>query len=126
MDEFLAVDRYVFSAPMSNFSIPAGFKAYLNQIVRVGRTFSIAADGSYKSLVTGKKLLLITARGGSYPKDMPYYPYDMQEPYLRLIFGFLGITDVEVIHADHLLGGDEARQPAIAKAQSALKVLVSR
>jgi FMN-dependent NADH-azoreductase len=72
MDEFLAADRYVFSVPLSNFSLPAGFKAYVDQIVRVGRTFSVAADGSYKGLVTSKKLLLITARGGSYPKDTPY------------------------------------------------------
>ena len=126
VDEFLAADRYVFSIPMYNFSIPANFKAYLDQIVRVGRTFSVEADGSYKGLVTGKKLLIITARGGSYPKDTPYYPYDMQEPYLRLIFGFIGITDVEVIHADNLMGGDDARQQAIATAQSALKVVVSR
>jgi FMN-dependent NADH-azoreductase len=77
-------------------------------------------------LVTGKKLLLITAQGGSYPKDTPYYPYNLQEPYLRLIFGFLGITDIAVIHADHLLGGDDARQQANAKAQATLKVLVSR
>lgn len=126
VDEFLAADRYVFSVPMYNFSIPAGFKAYLDQIVRVGRTFSVEADGSYKGLVTGKKLLIITARGGSYPKDTPYYSYDMQEPYLRLIFGFIGITDVEVIHADNLMGGDDARQQAIANAQSALKTAVAQ
>lgn len=125
VDEFLAADRYVFSIPMYNFSIPANFKAYLDQVVRVGRTFSVEADGSYKGLVTGKKLLIITARGGSYPKDTPYYAYDMQEPYLRLIFGFIGIADVEVIHADNLMGGDDAHQQAIAKAQAALKVAVS-
>lgn len=120
VDEFLAADRYVFSVPMYNFSIPANFKAYLDQIVRVGRTFSVEADGSYKGLVQGKKLLIITARGGSYPKDTPYFAYDMQEPYLRLIFGFMGITDVEVIHADNLMGGDDARQQSLTAAKTAI------
>jgi FMN-dependent NADH-azoreductase len=96
VDEFLAADRHVFSVPMYNFSIPATFKAYIDQIVRVGRTFSVNPDSSYKGLVDGKKVLIITSRGGSYPKDTPYYAYDMQEPYLRLIFGFMGITDIDV------------------------------
>lgn len=121
VDEFLAADRYVFSIPMYNLSIPANFKAYLDQIVRVGRTFSVEADGSYKGLVQGKKMLIVTARGGSYPKDTPYHAYDLQEPYLRLIFGFIGITDIEVVHVDNLMGGEEARTQAIANAQAALK-----
>ncbi len=126
VDEFLAADRYVFSIPMYNLSIPANFKAYLDQIVRVGRTFSVEADGSYKGLVQGKKMLIVTARGGSYPKDTPYHAYDLQEPYLRLIFGFIGITDIEVVHVENLMGGDEARTQAIANAQAALKAAGAR
>jgi FMN-dependent NADH-azoreductase len=126
VDEFLAADRYIFSMPMYNLSIPANFKAYLDQIVRVGRTFSVEADGSYRGLVQGKKVLIITARGGSYPKDTPHFAYDMQEPYLRLIFGFMGITDVEMVHADNLMGGDDVRTSVIANAQSALKTVVAR
>ncbi len=98
----------------------------LDQIVRVGRTFSVEADGSYKGLVQGKKMLIVTARGGSYPKDTPYYAYELQEPYLRLIFGFMGITDIEVIHADNLMGGEETRTQAIAHAQAALQAAGSR
>lgn len=126
VNEFLTADRYVFSVPMYNFGIPANFKAYIDQIVRVGRTFSVEADGSYKGLVMGKQMLIITARGGTYPKDTPYYAYDMQEPYLKLIFGFMGITDIEVIHADNLMSGDDARAQAIANAESALKTVVYR
>jgi len=126
VDEFLAADRYVFSIPMYNLSIPANFKAYVDQIVRVGRTFSVEADGSYKGLVQGKKMLIVTARGGCYPKDTPYHAYDLQEPYLRLIFGFIGITDIEVVHVENLMGGDEARTQAIANAQAALKAAGAR
>ena len=124
VDEFLTADRYVFGVPMYNFSIPATFKAYLDQIVRVGRTFSLDADG-YKGLVSGKKMLIITSRGGSYPKDTAFHAYDLQEPYLRLIFGFIGITEIDIVHADNLMGGDEAKAESITKAQTTLTEAVS-
>ncbi len=125
VDEFLAADRYVFSIPMYNFGIPANFKAYVDQIVRVGRTFSVDDDG-YKGLVKDKKMVIITARGGTYPEGTPFYDYDMQAPYLRLIFGFMGITDIEMIHADNLMGGDDAKATAITKAQSEVESVIAR
>ncbi|HIK18563.1 MAG TPA: FMN-dependent NADH-azoreductase [Leptolyngbyaceae cyanobacterium M33_DOE_097] len=121
VDEFLAAEYYVVGVPMYNFGIPATFKAYLDQIIRVGRTFAVDESGNYQGLVTGKKMVIITARGGTYPKDTPYHAYDMQEPYLRLAFGFIGITDIQVIHADNLMAKGEVRDQAIAHAQSALK-----
>ncbi len=123
-DEFLEADRYVFGIPMHNFSIPANFKAYLDQIVRVGRTFSVDEKG-YKGLVHNKKMTIITARGGAYAEGTPAHAYDLQTPYLRLIFGFMGITDIEFIHADNLNLGDEARSLAIANAQVALKAAIA-
>ena len=123
VDEFLAADRYVFGIPMYNFSIPANFKAYLDQIVRVGRTFSVDETG-YKGLVHHKKMTIITASSGAYPDGSPSHSYDMQTPYLQLVFGFIGITDLEFIHADSLSLGDEARDKAIATAQSAMKAAI--
>jgi FMN-dependent NADH-azoreductase len=123
VDEFLAADRYVFGIPMYNFSIPANFKAYIDQITRVGRTFSVDASG-YQGLVHNKKMTIITASSGAYPHGSPGHSYDMQTPYLQLIFGFMGITDLEFIHADSLSMGDEARDKAIATAQSAIKTAV--
>lgn len=126
IDEFLSADCYIFGVPMYNFSSPAGFKAYLDQIVRVGRTFSVETDGSYRGLATGKKLLVITARGGSYSPETEAYTYDLQTPYLHLIFGFMGITDITVIHADNLAAGDEARTQSLAQAQALLPSVVAR
>jgi FMN-dependent NADH-azoreductase len=120
IDEFVAADRYVFDIPMYNFSVPANFKAYLDQIVRVGRTFSVDETG-YKGLIPNKKMIIITARGGAYAEGTPTHAYDLQTPYLRLIFGFIGITDIEFIHAEGLNVSDEARSLAIANAQAALK-----
>src|SRR4028118_1218902 len=124
VDEFLAADRYVFSIPMYNFSIPANFKAYLDQIVRAGRTFSVDETG-YKGLVHNKKMTIIMAQGGAYPEGSPTHAYDLQTPYLKLIFGFIGITDIEFIYADSLNLGDEARNLALANAQSALKAAIA-
>lgn len=120
VDEFLAAERYVLGVPMYNFNIPSILKAYIDQIVRVGHTFKVGANG-YEGLVHGKKMLVVTARGGTYPEGSPGHSYDMQEPYLRLIFGFIGITDITFIHADSLALGDEARNKAVADAQTALK-----
>ncbi|MBD2461855.1 FMN-dependent NADH-azoreductase [Oscillatoria sp. FACHB-1407] len=120
VDEFLAADFYVIGVPMYNFAIPAVFKAYLDQIIRAGRTFAVDESGNYQGLVQGKKMVIITARGGTYPEGTPYYSYDMQEPYLRLAFGFIGITDIQVIHADNLMAKGDVRDQAIATAKSAL------
>jgi FMN-dependent NADH-azoreductase len=124
IDEFLSADRYVFSIPMYNFSIPANFKAYLDQIVRAGRTFSVDEAG-YKGLVQNKKMTIIMAQGGAYPEGSPTHAYDLQTPYLQLIFGFIGITDIEFVYADSLNLGDAARNLAIANAQSALRAAIA-
>lgn len=119
VDEFLAADRYVFGVPMYNLNVPSTFKAYIDQIVRVGRTFAVDANG-YKGLVEGKKMLFITARGSDFrPEFMA--PFDFQEPYVRAIFGFMGVTDVQFIHANALNQGDEIRDQVLGEAQLAIK-----
>jgi FMN-dependent NADH-azoreductase len=124
IDEFLAADRYVFGVPMYNLNIPSTFKAYIDQIVRVGRTFAVDANG-YKGLVdSSKKVLIITSRGGSFPPGTPFAAFDHQEPYLRAILGFVGLTDVTFIHADSLSLGDEARQQSLAAAREAIAKIV--
>ncbi|MBD2385037.1 FMN-dependent NADH-azoreductase [Cylindrospermum sp. FACHB-282] len=125
IDELLAADRYVFGVPMYNLSIPSTFKAYIDQIVRVGRTFVIDENG-YKGLVdSSKKALVITSRGGTFPPGTPYAAYDLQEPYIRTIFGFIGITDVTFIHADSLSLGDDARSKSLAAAKDAIALAVA-
>jgi FMN-dependent NADH-azoreductase len=120
VDEFLAADRYVFGVPMHNFSVPSTFKAYIDQIVRVGRTFR--ADG--RGLVQNKKLLIVTARGGDYSAGSPAQAMDQQEPWLRTIFGFLGIEDIRVVHAHGMNQGDAARMAGVENARRQLAELM--
>lgn len=123
MDEFLAADRCIFSVPMYNFSIPSGFKAYIDNIVRIGRTFAVT-DGEFKGLVEGKKILFITARGGEYGAGSPFEGWDAQEPSLRFAFQFIGVTDIQFIHANGLDLGDEKRQQGLNEARMEIQELV--
>lgn len=123
VDEFLAADRYVFGVPMYNFSVPSTFKAYIDQIVRVGRTFAITDQGYAGLAGSSKKMLVITARGGSYQQGTPAASYDLQEPFIRGIFGFVGITDITFIHVDNLSASPD---PSLEKAREASKELATR
>ena len=122
VDEFIAADRYVFGVPMYNFSVPSTFKAYIDQIVRVNRTFAVNEQG-YQGLVKGKKMLVITASGGTYREGTPAAGYNFQEPFLRAIFGLVGVTDITFIHADNLSSDDVAEQ-SISEARAALESAV--
>jgi FMN-dependent NADH-azoreductase len=85
-------DEYVFGVPMHNFGVPSVLKLWIDQIARVGRTFSYA-DGKPKGLLTGKKATFIIATGGIYDPQTQMSSFNFVEPYLRSVFGFLGVTD---------------------------------
>ncbi|HYW22060.1 MAG TPA: FMN-dependent NADH-azoreductase [Nodularia sp. (in: cyanobacteria)] len=125
VDEFLAADCYVFGVPMYNLSVPSTFKAYIDQIVRIGRTFAMTENG-YQGLVDrSKKVLIITSRGGSFAPGTPYEAYDHQAPYLRALLGFIGLTDITFIHADSLNMGDDLREKSMVAAKDAIAQLVT-
>lgn len=124
IDEFLAADRYVIGVPMYNFSVPSTFKAYIDQIVRVNRTFAVTEQG-YQGLVNGKKMLIVTASGGTYRQGSPTAAYDYLKPFLNAVFGLIGITDITYIQADNLSSGDDARQESLDEAHAAVNNLVS-
>lgn len=96
--ELLAADEVVISTPMYNFNVPAVLKAWIDHVVRAGRTFSYGADG-VKGLAAGKKVTIIIASGGEYTAGSPMEALNYESPYLRGIFGFIGITDVTFVHA---------------------------
>lgn len=90
--ELERADEYVFGVPMHNFGVPSVLKLWIDQIARVGRTFSYA-DGTPKGLLTGKKATFIIATGGVYDAQTRMASFNFVEPYLRSVFGFLGVTD---------------------------------
>jgi FMN-dependent NADH-azoreductase len=124
VDEFLAADRYIFGVPMHNFNIPSTFKAYIDQIVRAGKTFAVGPNG-FEGLVKNKKALFITSSGNAYAPGTPMAAYNFQEPYLRVIFGFIGLTDLQFIAADSMNLGEDAARHSREKAENALKELAA-
>lgn len=100
ISELVEADEIILATPMYNFAVPAALKAWVDHVVRAGKTFRYTAAGRAEGLLTGKnkKVLAIIASGGSY-KEAGLTALDHEAPYLRLIFGFMGITDVQFIQA---------------------------
>src|SRR5258708_27990800 len=116
IQELAAADTVVIGAPMYNFTIPSLLKAWIDQVVRLGKTVGYGPNGP-QGLLGTKKVVVITARGGSYQKSTHREKFDFQEPYLRHIFGFVGLTDVTFIHAEKQAGDEAAPSLAAAAAQ---------
>jgi FMN-dependent NADH-azoreductase len=96
--EFLASDIVVIGAPMYNFTIPSQLKSWVDRITVAGQTFRYGPGGA-EGLAGGKKVVIVSTRGGLYGSEMPMAALDHQETYLRGILGFLGITDITVVRA---------------------------
>lgn len=96
--DLLEADIIVIGVPMYNFGIPALLKGWIDQVARAGKTFSYDENGP-KGLISGKKVFLSVASGAVF-SDGPYKSYDFAEPYLRVVLGFLGITDVTTFRVE--------------------------
>src|SRR6202171_672034 len=92
-------DEYVFGVPMHNFSIPSTLKLWIDQVVRAGKTFTYSSSGP-AGLLTGKKATLLIASGGTYDPGTALASLNFVAPYLRTVFGFIGITDRTIIAAE--------------------------
>jgi len=96
--ELEQADEYIIGVPMHNFGVPSVLKLWIDQIARVGRTFSYGS-GIPKGLLTGKKATFIIATGGIYDAQTQMSSFNFVEPYLRSVFGFLGVTDATFLTA---------------------------
>ena len=115
VDELAAADVVVLAAPMYNFGLPSSLKAWIDHIVRPGRTFSYSEKGP-EGLLKGKKAVVVVARGGVYSEG-PAKQLDFQESYLRAVLGFIGITNVHVVRVEGVAMGEEALKNAMASAK---------
>src|ERR1700688_5249253 len=122
IEEVLAADIIVIGAPMYNFAIPSLLKAWIDQIVRVGKTVAYGSNGP-QGLLGNRKVVVITARGGAYEKGTPREKVDFQEPYLRHVLGFVGLTDVTFIHAENQ--SRDGAAPSLAAAAEQIGHLVA-
>ncbi len=126
VDELLAADIYVFGVPMYNFTVPGSFKSYIDQIVRPGKTVLFSPDAPPQGTLTTKKAVVLTARGqAGYAPGEAWEGINFQDPYLRAIFGYIGITDVTFIHGNNTMNG-ELWADSEASARAAMQETVAR
>src|SRR5271155_512665 len=96
--ELEAADEYAFGVPMHNFGVPSVLKLWIDQVVRAGKTFSYA-NGTPEGLLKNKKATFLIASGGVYDPATVMASFNFVEPYLRTIFGFLGVTETSFVNA---------------------------
>lgn len=111
IDELHAADIIVIAVAMINFSIPSTLKAWIDHVVQVGRTVRYEQDGP-KGLLTGKRVILVKAKGGVYSTDEGR-ARDFVTPYLKHMLAFIGLTDVEMISVEGTLRGEEVARHAV-------------
>lgn len=129
VDELLAADIFVIGLPMYNFSVPSVFKAYIDQIIRIRRTFAFDPEDKfqpYKPLVHGKRIFVIVATGDSgYESGGRFAHLNHLDPYLRVLFGFIGVTDVTFVHIGNDEFGGERLSQSVLQARARISELTS-
>jgi FMN-dependent NADH-azoreductase len=118
VDELLAADLVLIGSPMYNFGAPSALKAYIDHISRPGRTFRYSEAGRPEGLLAGKSTLILTAAGGVYSQGQAR-ALDFLTPYLRSVFGVLGI-EAEFVHIEGVAFGPEAAAAAATQAEAEL------
>jgi FMN-dependent NADH-azoreductase len=124
VDELLAADEILIGTPIYNLSIPAALKAWIDQIVRFGRTFTRNETG-LAGLLTGKRVRIIVSSGSDFRPEGPGGAYNHLDSYLRAVFGFIGITDLTFVYAHSLNAGDVEREQVLAEASAAAHKLAA-
>jgi FMN-dependent NADH-azoreductase len=109
---------------MYNFGIPTGLRAWFDHVLRPGETFSYSESGP-QGLLAGKRAIVIETRGGLYSEG-PARAFDFQEPYLRQLLSFIGITDVAFVHVEKIAFGAEAREAALTTAKAKVAAVVKQ
>jgi FMN-dependent NADH-azoreductase len=119
LQQFLDADIVVIGAPMYNFSIPSTLKAWVDRVLIAGRTFSYSEAGP-KGLISGKKVVIASGRGSQFGEDNPA---DYQEGYLKQVFNFIGVTDVQFVRAEGIAYSPQHRVDALAAAHASIPKL---
>ena len=117
LQEFLEADVIVVGAPMYNFGIPSTLKAWIDRLAVAGKTFRYNAQGQAEGLAGAKQVIVASSRGGFHQEDGA----DFQEAYLRYIFGFMGITEVEFVRAEGLAVSPEQRAKSMSEARKGIR-----
>lgn len=124
--ELKAADVILINTPMYNFSVPSALKAWIDQVVRIGDTFSYTTEAGFSGLVSDKQAYVITAMGAVF-SNASMRPMDFMTPYIQTLLGFIGITNVEIIALEgtstDAVAFESSQQVAREQITSVLEVL---
>lgn len=118
IEQLLAASELLITTPMFNLGIPAILKAWIDHVVRVGRTFAIGPEG-YQGLVPDRRVTVIVATGGDFRPESPAFGANFVESYLRAVLGFIGLHSVAFIYAPNQNMGAEAAEAGLQSAHLA-------
>jgi len=113
IDELDWADLLILGVPMYNFGIPANFKAWIDNIVRVGKTVIYDSEDKvhpYKPAYSQKNLpVVLFSSRGDYGMDEggPYAYMNYLEPGVKTAFKFIGITDIYNAAVEHQTGNKD-------------------
>lgn len=113
IEELETADMIVLGVPMYNFAVPSTLKVWMDYVARAGRTFRYTEQGP-EGLLKGKQVVVFLTRGGHYQDTAA----DQQTPFLRQFLGFVGLTDVQFVHAEGLALGAQSRDAALLQART--------
>lgn len=125
VNQFLAADVIVVGAPLYNFTVPTQLKAWIDRLAQAGRTFKYTDKGPV-GLATGKTLIVASTRGGIYSTSEGGQAMEHQESYLKVVFGFFGVTDVRFVRAEGVAMGDAPKAAALDLARADIAVATGK
>lgn len=131
VEEFLRADIFLIGTPMYNFGMPSVLKAYIDNILRLNRTFSFdPADKNepYRPLVNGNKSMFVVVATGDdgFRRGEPFAEMNHLEPHLRTIFGFIGVDDITFIYCRNAEYGGEKLEQSIQVALNEIDELMTK
>ena len=124
--ELEAADRLVIATPMNNFGVPAPLKAWIDQIVRINRTFRSTPEGKI-GLLRDRPAYLVVASGGWFtgpsPIGTPAQP-DFMTGYVRVVLETIGIRSLHVITLEGVTRGADIAAKAMERGRGEIERLV--
>lgn len=122
LDEFLKADTVVVGVAFYNFTISTQLKAWIDRIAVAGKTFRYGPSGA-EGLCADKRVILAISRGGFYGPGTPTQSFEHAETYLKSVFAFLGVTQVDVVVAEGVALGPEQREKSVQEALNRVNAL---
>ena len=122
IEEIKSADAVAIGIPRYNFQVPTTLKAYIDYIARPRITFQYGANGPEGLLPHDTPVYGFVASGGVYSNQPDS---DFMSLWLKQVFGFVGLNNLELIHTEGAAMGGEQAQTAFSKTAQRIDEIVA-